>query len=43
MQQANGKNGTINGYKNKALDIAVVGGGLVSKGLKNWNVKVSIA
>jgi hypothetical protein len=25
------------------LDIAVVGGGLVSKGLKNWNVKVSIA
>lgn len=34
MQYANGKNGTINGYKNEALDIAVVGGGLVSKVFK---------
>ena len=31
MQHANGKNGTINGYKNESLNIAVVGGGLVSK------------
>ena len=31
MHAVNGRNGTINGYKNEALNIAVVGGGLVSK------------